>query len=126
VTRTVSSEDDYGYEETQTVDLRLSFDADEFTGITVDYTNTSVYSYWEDYEYTSSTELSYSFNSDGRSTLTLAGAEDGTTVLSFDMAFEFTETDERRARLPGSGSTVVSLDDIWTIESVEEEPIEIY
>jgi hypothetical protein len=42
------------------------------------------------------------------------------------MAFEFTETDETPAREPAAGSTVVSLDDIWTIESVEEEPIEIY
>ncbi len=126
VTLTDSTQDDYGYEETLTVDLRLAFDADEFSGINVDYTTATVYSYWEDYEYTSSTELSYSFNSDGRSALTLASAEDGTTVLSFDMAFEFTETDETPAREPEAGSTVVSLDDIGTFDLVEEEPIELY
>ena len=92
---------------------------DDFTGVTAEFNSTTSYSYWDDYDYTyeSGQAFSYSFSSDGQSALSLSATEYGVTVLSFDMAFTYTETAEEPARAPAAGSKVVSIDDLTTAEA---------
>ncbi len=123
----ITTENDYGYEYSDTFELRFSFDGEEFKGVTADIASTMSYTYWDDYTYESSMETSYSFTADGQSNLMMSSSEDGVTYLTFDMSFTYTETDELPAREPAEGSTIVSLDDIMydTFEEFEESD-EIY
>ena len=115
----MSSEADYGYEYSSMFELRFLFNGEEFAGVTANQKSAISYSYLEDDISDSSTELFFSFSSDGQSSLAISSTEGGVTLLSFDMAFTYTETDEIPAREPAEGSTVVSIDELTTLGSEE-------